>query len=149
MNKEQEEKINPFDFEYPMNHVTEVSSNSLLNVMYFCQKVLESQPKMAVTYAYPDNVKLTRNENGGLKRVDLDWIPYSADDKEAFFASMENVTPIATELSVLSEQVFYAFNAKHSENIEKGFAKKRVELTKEQENESVSSILGQPSKIKE
>lgn len=137
-----QEKINPFDFEYSQNHMTEISSNSLLNVMYFCEKVLANEPKMAVTYGYPDNVKLIKNKDGGLKKVDLTWIPYGEDDKEAFFNSMENAVPIATELAIISEQVFYAFNAKHSENIEKGFAKKRVDLIKEQKADDVSRILG-------
>ena len=135
------EEINLFDYEYPANHMTEIPSNNLLNIMYFCKKVLESQPTMGVTYAYPDNVKITKNKEGGLTKVDWDWIPYKQEDISAFFASMENVVPMATEVSVLSEQVHYAYANIHKQNIEKGIAKKRADLTNELENEEVEQLL--------
>lgn len=143
-----QEKINLFDYEYPPNHVTEIPSNNLLNIMYFCEKVLASQPQLGVPYCYPDNVDLKRNKDGGLEAVNIEWKPYGEDDKQAFFASMDNAIPVATELSVLAEQVHFAYGRIHQEMIEKGIAKLRVELTKKQEDESVSQLLAKPNKGK-
>ena len=136
-----QEKINVFDYEYPSNHLVEIPSNNLLNIMYFCEKVVASQPQIAVPYCYPGNVELKKDKDGGLLQANVEWNPYKEEDKAAFFASMENAIPVATELSVLAEQIHFAYGRLHQENIEKGIAKRRVDLTKEDKDQEVSNIL--------
>lgn len=141
MNKEQE-KIDLFEYEYSPNHMTEIPSNNLLNILYFCKKVIDSQVTLGIPYVYPNDVSLKRDKDGGLESVAVDWKAYSELDRKAFFNSMDSVVPFATEVCVLAEQVSFAYSRLHQENIEKGLAKKRVELTKEEEDENISRILG-------
>lgn len=138
--------IDLFEYEYSPNHMTEIPSNNLLNILYFCKKVIDSQVTLGVPYTYPNDVTLKRNSEGGLESLEIDWKAYGEDDRKVFFDSMNTAIPFATEVSILAEQVSFAYSRLHQENIEKGVAKKRVELTKEQEDESVSQLLARPGK---
>lgn len=140
------ETIDLFEYEYSPNHMTEIPSNNLLNILYFCKKVIDSQVTLGVPYTYPNDVTLKRNSEGGLESLEIDWKAYGDDDRKVFFDSMNTAIPFATEVSILAEQVSFAYSRLHQENIEKGVAKKRVELTKEQEDESVSQLLARPGK---
>lgn len=141
MNQEQK---NPFDYSYTGNQTVEVPANFLLNVAFFCEKVIESQPKMGVAYAYPADVKSKTDENGNLTFLNIDWKSFTPGDMPAFFQQVEKPIPFATELSLLAEQVFHSVITKHMENIEAGIAKKNGELTKEVADEDVASILSKP-----
>lgn len=138
---QQEEKINLFDYEYSPNQTVEIPANNLLNILYFCKKVIDSQVTLGIPYVYPNDVSLKRDKDGGLESVEVDWKAFSELDRKAFFNSMDSVVPFATEVSVLAEQVSYAYGRLHQENIDKGFAKKRVDLTKEEEEAKVAKTL--------
>lgn len=138
------EQRNPFDYEYKPNDVVEIPANALLNIMHYCTKVIESQPSMAVPYTYPEDSKVKKDKDGNITDVIVNWKTYGQGDMQAFFKSAGQPIPVATELSLLSEQVFHALDVVHSKNIDKGIAKKRGELTKENKDES--SVLDKPRK---
>lgn len=141
-----QETIDLFDYEYSPNHVTEIPSNNLLNILYFCKKVIDSQVTLGVPYTYPNDVTLKRNSDGGLESLEVDWKAYGEDDRKVFFDSMHTAIPFATEVSILAEQVSFAYSRLHQENIDKGVAKKRIQLTKEEEDEQISEFLAAKNK---
>lgn len=135
------EHKNLFDYEYNSNQTVEIPANNLLNIMYFCKKVIDSQVTLGVPYVYPNDINLKRNKEGGLEFAEVDWKAYGEDDRECFFNSMDTAIPFATEVSVLAEQIHFAYERMHKENIDKGIAKQRVDLTKEDEEAEVSKLL--------
>lgn len=138
--KEQEE-LNPFEYLYKPNDVVEIPANALLNIMHFCTQVIESQPQLAVPYVYAEEVKKSKDGS-----VQTTWKHF--DNLENFLQTIENPIPVATKLTIQAEQVFYALNKKHSENIEKGIASKPAEFKlKKQADES--PILAKPNKNKD
>ena len=122
------ENINPFEYQYKPNDTVEIPANALLNIMHFLSKVIEDQPRQAVPYSYAEEVKIKKGDNGEVLAVDTVWTPYP--NVEAFLRTIENPVPIATEITILAEQIFYKLNLIHNENIEKGVAKKLGSLTK-------------------
>lgn len=126
-----------FEYEYSPNEMVEVSANSLLNIMLFCQEVVASQPTMGVPYAYPDNVELEKDKDGNILSSKVDWKSYGAEGMRAFFQTVENPIPFATRVSIIAEQIYAAYAEMHMKNIEKGLAKKRQDL----EDEQVSELL--------
>jgi hypothetical protein len=144
----QQEKQSIFSHEYPPNHTTEIPSNALLNVIHFCRKVLDKEVTIGIPYVYPKSVLPIKNLKGGLDKIDIEWAVYEEADKKAFFNSMGEAIPFMTELSVIAEQIDEAFSKTHKSNIDKGFAKERIQLNKEASNEQVSSILAGGNKGK-
>ena len=137
------EDKNPFEYQYKPNDVVEIPANALLNFMHFLGKVIDSQPKMAVPYAYAKDVKIKKDADGNTTNVVTDWQPY--DNLETFLKTIENPVPIATEITILAEQIYYKLNQIQNENIEKGIAKKLGTLTVEKD---ATSILDKPNKKK-
>ncbi len=137
--KETQAEINPFQYTYPPNAMVEIPAAALLNILYFCEKVIESQPTKGVPYVYPTNVKEKKDKEGKLLAVDVDWQPYPT--VEPFLNTINNPIRIATEVSIISEQVSYSFMNLHLQNIEKGIAKKVGELTKEEGDSAVEEKL--------
>lgn len=126
---QEETQINPFQYTYPPNTMVEIPAAAILNILYFCEKVLKSQPSMGVPYVYPTNVKEKKDKDGKLLAVNVDWEPYPT--VEPFLNTINNPIRIATEVAIVSEQISYSFMNLHLQNIEKGVAKKLGELTKE------------------
>jgi hypothetical protein len=138
MNTEKNQ-INPFEYTYPPNTMVEIPAAALLNILFFCEKVIESQPTKAVPYVYPTNVKEKKDKEGNLLSVDVEWKPFPT--VEPFLNTINNPIRIATEVTIISEQVSYSFMNLHMQNIEKGIAKKLGELTKEQEDAEIEKKL--------
>lgn len=139
---------NPFEYEYSPNHTTEVPSNVLLNLLMYFAKVKASQPSMGILYTYPNSTNVIKDNEGNVVKVDVEWEMYKENESGAYFANIENPQPIATELAILSDQLTYAISSLHQDNIEKGEAKKRGELTKEQEDEQFTQTLSKTNKAK-
>ncbi len=130
---------NPFEYRYQPNDMVQIPANTILNLLLFCEKVIASQPNMAVPYCYPADVKEKRDKEGNLIKVDVKWETYPG--VELFLDTINNPIPVATEVSIIAEQVSYTFLNLHLENIEKGLAKKAAELTKEEGDTAVEAKL--------
>lgn len=143
-----ENKLDIYQYQYPDTFMVEIPGNVLLNIIDFCRNVSLNEPNIGIPYSYPDNVVLKRNPDGGLAEVKIDWTPYSEKDGEAFFKSTENAVRFMTPLSVTANQMEHAFYRVFEDDVEKGNAKKIMDLTKEQENEQVSQLLSKSDKGK-
>lgn len=138
----QPEITNPFEYRYQPNDMVQIPANTILNLLFFCEKVIASQPNIAVPYCYPTDVKEKKDKEGKLVKVDVKWEQYPA--VELFLNTINNPIPVATEVSIIAEQVSYTFLNLHLENIEKGIAKKLGELTKE----AADAIVEEKLKVK-
>lgn len=143
-----ENKLDIYQYQYSDHFMVEIPGNVLLNIIDFCREVSLNEPNIGIPYSYPDNVILKRNLDGGLAEVKVDWTPYGALDGDAFFKSTENAVRFMTPLAVTANQMEHAFYKVFEDDVEKGHAKIITELTTEQENESVSSILDSGNKKK-
>lgn len=132
-------QINPFDYGYKDDQVVMIPANDLLSLMYFATKVKEKQPELGVLYEYPDTVENKRDEQGNLVESNVTWKEYEAKEANAFFANVNRPIRIATELSVLADQVLFSLGAVHEKNINAGIA---VNL-KEENNEKLSQLLAE------
>ena len=136
-------QINPFDFGYNNDQVVMIPANDLLSLMYFATKIKEKQPEIGVLYEYPDTVENKKDEQGNLIESNVTWKEYAAEEANVFFANVNRPVRIATELSVLADQVLFSLGAIHEKNINAGVA---VNLKDEQTGPDLSQILAQPSK---
>lgn len=134
-------QINPFDYGYKDDQVVMIPANDLLSLMFFATKVKEKQPELGVLYEYPDTVENKRDEQGNLVESNVTWKEYEAKEANAFFANVNRPIRIATELSVLADQVLFSLGAVHEKNINSGIA---VNL-KEENNDKVAQLLNSPS----
>lgn len=132
-------QINPFDYGYKDDQVVMIPANDLLSLMYFATKVKEKQPELGVLYEYPDTVENKRDEQGNLVESNVTWKEYEAKEANAFFANVNRPIRIATELSVLADQVLFSLGAVHEKNINAGIA---VNL-KEENNDKVAQLLAE------
>lgn len=109
-----------------------IKAEFLLGVLNFCERVIESQPKVAVPMIYPSDVREIKDKNSQeLVRVDFDWKEYPNISSFLNTAHQENAAvPIATELGLFATQIKQAIGHYHIDNIEKGVA---VALTQTQQ----------------
>ena len=133
------EELNPFEYLYKPNDVVEIPANALLNIMHFCTQVIESQPNLAVPYVYAEDV--VKHKDGS---VSTKWAHF--DKLEHFLQTIETPIPVATKLTIQAEQVFYAFNKLHQENIEKGIASKPAEFEPLNNKKDEPSVLDNTDK---
>lgn len=143
-----EHKLNILQYQYPDNFTVEVPGNVILNIINFCREIIQNEPSIGVPYSYPDNVLLKRKPDGGLSEVELDWTDYGELDGDAFFKSMENAVRFMTPISVTANQMEHAFYRVFEKDVELGNAKKITELTTEEEDAKISSILSRGDKEK-
>lgn len=136
--------VNPFDFGYTDDQVVMIPANSLLNLMFFANKVKENEPELGVLYEYPDSVENKRDDEGNLLESKIVWKEYGAKEAVAFFNNVDKPIRIATELSMLADQIIYSLGAIHEKNINAGVAKN----LKEDNNDKVAQLLAKPDKKK-
>ena len=130
--------VNPLEYGYTPEQRTEIPSIAITNIIYFLEKVLETQPRMGVPYVFPQDVEITKDANGNISKVDVNWKNYDDTNSQAFFQSVNNPIPIATEISILAEQLKFSMIALHQSNIQMGLAKKVENQT---EAEVVDDVL--------
>ncbi len=109
-----------------------IDAEFFMGVLNFCQKVSDSQPKVAVPMMYPkESREIKDRETQELIRVDIDWVEYPSARSFANTSFGENgAIPIQTDLGVLSFQITQAMFEYHQQNINNKIA---VEIPKENE----------------
>jgi hypothetical protein len=121
--------VNPFEFGYTEDQVVMIPANDLLNLLFFATKVKQSQPTVGVLYEYPDTVANKRDKEGVLTESTVEWKEYTDKEAKVFFQNVNKPLKIATELSMLSDQILFSLMKIHEQNINKGIAKKNEELS--------------------
>lgn len=124
----EQENTNPYEHQYKPNDLVEIPGNALLNTMYFLEEVIASQPKLFSPYSYAKDVKVLRDKEGNINSIKTEWEAFP--NIQTFLQTIEEPIPGATKLTIMAEQLFFAFNNLHKENIDKGLAKKLGSLTK-------------------
>jgi hypothetical protein len=135
-------QINPLDYGYTDDQSILIPANHLLSLMFFAQKVKESQPELFLPYEFPKEVNNTYDKEGVLTDSDVEWKEYEGKEAEVFFKNVNKPVRGATELSLLADQVLFAMGTIHEQNINNGVAKN---LKDEQENSKLSQLLAEQS----
>jgi hypothetical protein len=127
-----DKEIDPFDYGYTKDQVSMINSYSLLGVIDFCQKVIDSQPTVAALLVYPEKTDIQKDEDGNTTLVDVEWKEHNASSFFSTASLKGGGVPIMTSLALMAEQIKHALGLIHIENIRIGAAKKSSEI-KEQE----------------
>lgn len=127
-------EVNPFDYGYTQDQVIMIPANDLLTILAYATKVKSTQPSVGVLYEYPETVD-NIYEGEKLKESKVQWRPFESG--EPFFKSVNNPVKIATDISLMSEQIIYALGNIHEQNINNGTAKKLGYLATEQEIDNI------------
>jgi hypothetical protein len=106
-----------------------IDAEFLMGVLSYVDRVIESQPKIAVPMVYPkESLEIKEKDSDELIRVDVNWVEYPSQRSFANTAFGENgAVPIQTELSLLGFQIKQALYEYHQRNINNGIA---VEIPK-------------------
>lgn len=102
-----------------------IDASFLRNVVFFCQRVIESQPKLAALLTYPKEVQEVKDTDGILTRVDIVWEEHNKKSFNNTAFESNGAVPIVTDLSMVALQTQNALLAYHLDNINNGIAVKK------------------------
>ncbi len=138
-------QINPLDYGYTDDQSILIPANNLLSLMFFAQKVKESQPELFLPYEYPKTVNNTFSKEGFLTDSLVEWQEYAGEEANVFFRNVDKPVRGATELSLLADQVLFSLGVIHEKNINTGVAKNLKDGGQEHD---IAHLLAEPNKSK-
>lgn len=134
--KENTIKVSPFDYGYTQDQVEIIPAQTILDIMAYAAKVKATQPVMAVPYEYPKSIDNKFAEDGTMIESNTEWEVYN--NVAPYLKNKNKPIEVATELSILSDQLLYALSTVHEKNINSGKAQKVVTI---EEEDKINNIL--------
>ena len=126
------EEINSYEYSYERDHQTSINSFAILGMIDLLQEVIESQPTMFAPMMYAEKTEEVKNDNGDVLYVNTTWKEHTSDSFFQTANTNDGGIPGLTPLSFKANQMMYALQMVHRQNIEKGEAKRIEELAKEE-----------------
>jgi len=131
------EEINSYDYGYEKDQVVMLNAIGLLAMIDLLNEVVATQPRLFSPLMYAEKTEEIKDDKGNVIAVNTDWKEHNPN---SFFMSavQENgAVPGLTPIAFKCEQMRFALESIHKQNIEKGIAKKITEL---EEKNALSNI---------
>ena len=127
----EEKEINSYEYGYAPEQEILLNGIAVLAMIDLLSEVVSTQPNMFASLVYPSKTEEVTDKDGKLMMVNTEWKEHTPDSFFTTAVQEGGALPGMTALALKCEQLRYALNTVHLQNIKSGLAKKVTDLQKE------------------